>query len=82
MKISLEISLYPLEPDFKTIIKAFIAKIKSYEGVTLKSNNISTQISGDYELIMDLLRNEVKPVLEAQPSVFVIKFLAGDKLAD
>lgn len=82
MKLSLEISLYPLEPEFKSIIKAFIAKLKTYEGISLKMNNISTQISGDYDLIMDLLRSEVKPVLEAQPSVFVIKFLAGDKLAD
>lgn len=80
MFLTLEISLYPLEPEFKSIIKAFIDKLKKIETIKVQSNNVSTQISGEYTEIMDLLRAEVKPVLEAQPSVFVIKFLAGDKL--
>mgnify|MGYP001444461303 CR=1 FL=1 len=81
MLLTLEISLYPLKPEFKSIIKAFINKLQQNDAIKVQANNVSTQISGEYTEIMDLLRAEVKPVLEAQPSVFVIKFLAGDKLS-
>ena len=82
MKITLDISLYPLTEEFIPIIKAFIAKMDTYEGVSVAKNNISTQISGEYDTIMSLLHTELKSVFESQRSVFVIKFLAGDKVND
>lgn len=80
MKITVEMSLYPLEVDFKTTVKAFIASIKEYEGISVASNNISTQFSGDYDKVMSLLNNEVKKMLETHTSLFVMKILAGDKI--
>lgn len=80
MKITVEMSLYPLEADFKTTIKAFIASLKEYEGISVVSNNISTQFSGDYDKVMSLLNNEIKKMLETHTSLFVMKILAGDKI--
>lgn len=82
MKITIDISLYPLTEEFIPIIKGFINKISEYNGVSILRNNISTQISGDYDVIMDLLKNELKDIFEKHRSVFVIKFLAGDKVND
>jgi len=82
MKITLDISLYPLTENFIPVIKGFIAKMETYQGISVLKNNISTQISGDYDLIMGLLKTELKEIFEVQRSVFVIKFLAGDKIND
>ncbi|MBX3044001.1 MAG: hypothetical protein KIT33_08190 [Candidatus Kapabacteria bacterium] len=82
MKISLDISLYPLTEEFIPVIKEFISKLDKRDGISVLKNNISTQISGDYDLIMDLLKSELREVFEKQRSVFVIKFLAGDKVND
>lgn len=81
MKLTIEVSYYPLESDFKTIIKAFLTRVRSFDDIKVVTNNVSTQISGDYNEIMDLLKHEIQPALTAYPSVFVVKFLAGDKLA-
>jgi uncharacterized protein YqgV (UPF0045/DUF77 family) len=82
MKITLDMSLYPLTEEFIPIIKAFINSISAYDGVSISRNNISTQISGEYDIIMNLLHTELKSVFELHRSVFVIKFLAGDKIND
>ncbi len=82
MKLSLDISLYPVCDNYIAIIKEFIAKIEKYENISILRNNISTQISGDYDIIMSILHKEIREVFEKQRSVFVIKFLEGDKIND
>ncbi|MFA5512946.1 MAG: YkoF family thiamine/hydroxymethylpyrimidine-binding protein [Candidatus Kapaibacterium sp.] len=82
MKLTIDISLYPLTEDFIPVIKEFIGKIEKYDSVSVLKNNISTQVSGDYDTIMHLLSNELKPVFQKMRSVFVVKFLVGDKIND
>lgn len=82
MKLTIDISLYPLTEEFIPVIKGFINKLENYNGITVARNNISTQLSGDYDLVMNLLQNELKQIFELHRSVFVVKFLAGDKLND
>jgi len=82
MLITIDISLYPLKEDFKTIIKSFIAKFDGDPNLKILKNNISTQICGEYDYLFDLLKQELRPVFEAQPSVFVLKFLKGDKVSE
>lgn len=51
MKISIEISLYPLaEEKFKTEIWAFIKRLRLVEGLNVVTNGMSTQVFGDYDL--------------------------------
>jgi len=82
MKLTVEISLYPLNENFIQHVKSFIAKLKSYEELSVLSNNVSTQISGDYDYVMQVLNNEIKNVFEEVRSVLVMKFLMGDKVND
>ena len=82
MKLTVEISLYPLNENFIQHVKGFIAKLKSYEELSVLSNNVSTQISGEYDYVMQVLNNEIKNVFEEVRSVLVMKFLMGDKVND
>lgn len=82
MKITVDISLYPLNENFIQHVKAFIAKLKSYKELSVLSNNVSTQISGEYDYVMQALNYEIKNVFEEVRSVLVMKFLMGDKIND
>lgn len=82
MKLTADISLYPVTDNYIAIIKCFIAKMDSYEGLTVVKSKVSTQISGDFDYVMDVLRKEIYDTFEKQRSVFVVKFLLGDKAAE
>ncbi|MEJ0100367.1 MAG: YkoF family thiamine/hydroxymethylpyrimidine-binding protein [Pseudomonadota bacterium] len=63
--ISVEISLYPLTPDYKPPIRDFIARLKANPQLKVISNTMSTQIQGDYDAVWDTLKREMRPNLTA-----------------
>lgn len=76
MKLLAEISLYPLTEDFIPQIDDFIARLNSYEEITVWTNDISTQIVGEYDYVMKIIQDEVKRSFEFDNKmVFVTKFL-------
>ncbi len=81
MKISIELSLYPLaEQNFKTEIWAFIKRLRQVEGLTVVTNGMSTQVFGDYDLAVSHVMQEIKLVHETlNAAVFVCKFINGDR---
>lgn len=81
MNLSVEISMYPLQDDYKIEIKDFLAKINQVadEQIEILSSNMSTRIFGNYDAIMDLLREAMKySMAKYGKMVFVCKFLQGD----
>lgn len=80
MKLTADISLYPVKNEFLEIIKGFIEKLETYSELSVAKNNVSTQISGEYDDVMRVLQHEIKNIFEEHRSVFVIKFLVGDKV--
>ena len=79
MKASVDISLYPLADEYIPAIKEFIERAQEYPEVAVVRNDLSTQLYGDYELIMDLLKVEVRLSWEKYgKSIFVIKLLRND----
>ena len=79
MKTSIDMSLYPLNDDYKPAIRDFIQRVGDYEGVAIKRNDLSTQLFGDYDQIMDILKIEIKRSWETYgKGIFVIKFLLDD----
>lgn len=78
--ISVDISMYPLQKDFEAPILAFIAKIELEKNIEVVRNELSTQIHGDYHLIMSLLEKEMFSVFTNIPdSIFVIKFIGNNR---
>lgn len=79
MKISLELSLYPLGDDFLSIIQDIVKRLNADDSVTCMTNTMSTQIFGEIDSVMKLLNDTVKYSFETYgKQVFVAKFLNSD----
>ena len=81
MKISIELSLYPLAMDnFKAEIWAFIKRLRNVDGLKVITNGMSTQVFGDYDLAVNKVMAEIKHVHSTTgAAVFVCKFINGDR---
>ena len=78
MRITAEISLYPLTEDYKQIVVDFIKTLKK-EDLRVEVNGLSTQIFGEYDDVMELVQREAKRLFKQQKAVLVMKFTAGDE---
>ncbi|WP_319381331.1 hypothetical protein [Thiomicrorhabdus sp.] len=78
MKISVDISLYPLNESYRQPVLDFIGRLETHPDLLISRNSMSTTIYGDYTLIMPILNTEMHTTLQALPeSVFVIKLSGG-----
>jgi len=76
MEIGVEISLYPLHQQYIPPIKDFIDRLNVHSGLRIVTNSMSTQVFGDYELVMRTLVRELRLTLEGNDkAVFVMKVL-------
>lgn len=76
MQVAVDISLYPLDENFIPPIKAFIERANGHAGIAVKTNAMSTQLRGEYDEVLDLLKSEMKVTFEQLPkAVFAIKIL-------
>jgi uncharacterized protein YqgV (UPF0045/DUF77 family) len=80
MRISVDISLYPLSEDYVEPILQFIDKLEQNDKLIVKRNSLSTQIFGEYRDVMDTMDSEIEAVFEELPhSVFVLKLIGTDR---
>ncbi len=80
MEISVDISMYPLQREFEAPILAFIDMLEKEQSVELVRNELSTQVHGDYKIIMALLEKEMFSVFTEIPdSIFVLKFVGNNR---
>jgi uncharacterized protein YqgV (UPF0045/DUF77 family) len=74
--ISAELSLYPLTPDYSPVIIDFIHLLREQPGVTVATNGLSTQLTGEYDAVMDGLKRAMGPTMMGDVTCsFVIKVL-------
>lgn len=73
MQIAVDISYYPLEVKFIKPIEEFIERLKNRSDIEVKTNDLSTHIIGDYDTVMNLIRDEMKREFEDQRAVFVMR---------
>ena len=52
MEITVEISLYPLTSDYGTEVLDFIHQLKKEGSFKIRSNTMSTQVTGEFEEVM------------------------------
>ena len=79
MNVSIEMTLMPLNDNYKDIIKDFILSIRNSEFKVLE-NPLSTQIYGDYDKLIDLLKVEIKDVFSKNEGIMVnLKIVNGDR---
>ncbi len=76
MKLSVELTLYPLKDNYLDIIKATIDKLNEYEDIEVNTFPTATILIGDYARVMDALRDVIAwSYTQFGKCVFVAKFL-------
>ncbi len=79
MQISVEISLYPLADNYLEEILKTITRLAEASDVKVKTNDMSTQLSGEFEAVMSLLKAEIFTTFShTDKAVFVCKILNKD----
>jgi len=79
MKITIEISLYPLKEDYTGVIIDFIKNLKKHDSVNVHSTAMSTYVSGDYDMAMNIVSSELKKIHQIVPdSCTVMKIIPKD----
>ena len=74
MKIAVDISLYPLDKAFIPPIKDVIDRLNAHDKLEIWTNAMSTQVVGEFDEVMDALKQEIGTTFESIPKgVFVIK---------
>jgi uncharacterized protein YqgV (UPF0045/DUF77 family) len=78
MHVAVEMSLYPLTGEFIPPILDFIERLKSQPGLSVVTNSMSTQVSGDYDRVFEVLKSEIRESLAGpHRAVLVMKVLGG-----
>ena len=76
MQAAVEISMYPLTGQYEPPIVDFIDRLNEHPDLRILTNIMSTQIFGEYDLIMEVLTKEMKKSLEEKrTTVMVMKVL-------
>ena len=76
MEITVDISMYPLKADYKPAIKTFIRKLREYPGLQLVTNQLSTQITGEYPAVTHAINDcMLSAMSDDNTVVFVARYL-------
>lgn len=78
MKTSVDISYYPLNPEFVTPILDFIKRLNAYDKIEANTNGMSTQVFGEYRDVMNAITDEIEKSFDLPHSVFVLKVINAD----
>jgi uncharacterized protein YqgV (UPF0045/DUF77 family) len=78
MQTSVDISFYPLRPEFVSPILDFINRLKKYENIESETNGMSTQVFGEFFDVMHAITNEIHKSFELPHSVFILKIVNAD----
>jgi uncharacterized protein YqgV (UPF0045/DUF77 family) len=78
MHVAVEMSLYPLTDEFIPPILEFIDRLKACPGLSVVTNSMSTQISGEFDAVFGALQEGIRCSLAGpQRAVFVMKVFGG-----
>lgn len=78
MRISLEVSYYPLNEEYKKPILQFIDELEKNESLVVRTNTMATQVFGEFDEVMSIVTKCIKNAFELPHSVFVMKVINSD----
>lgn len=71
--------MYPLREDFVSDIRDFIARLRAEPGLEVLTNQLSTQLRGDFDKVNSALQACMRESMAANGTmVFVVKYLNAD----
>ena len=76
MKLTAEMSLYPVQEDYIPVIQGFIETVRSHTDLEVVGNAMSTQICGDYAKVFEVISDALATSTRAfGKQVLVVKFI-------
>jgi hypothetical protein len=79
MRITADISMYPLADGFIAGITDFISRLRRQPGLEVLTNQLSTQLRGEFADVTGALERCMRESMEgAAPIVFVVKYVNAD----
>ncbi|MGQ0828794.1 MAG: hypothetical protein ACT4ON_10410 [Bacteroidota bacterium] len=79
MIATIEISMYALTDEYEQKVIDFIQRVKKNKNIRVEVNGLSTQLFGEYDLLMEVLKNEMRNDFRTGKAVFLLK-IAGSEL--
>ncbi|ABE55600.1 conserved hypothetical protein [Shewanella denitrificans OS217] len=79
MKLTVEISMYPLKENYIEPIQWFIERLDAYPSIERVTNAMATQVCGEYSDVMAMLAIEMQSAHQTWgKAVFVCKFICDE----
>lgn len=78
MILTVEISMYPFQEDYKTPIQSFIDKLNTWEDLQVTTTATATMVTGEYGKVMAMLNDMLLWSYQTHgKAVYVTKFIPG-----
>jgi uncharacterized protein YqgV (UPF0045/DUF77 family) len=77
MKATFEISLYPLQDDYKNIVLRFLEDLNKYPHIRVETNGMSTQVFGELNELFRIMQELCGKYLDQYQAVLVFKVGKG-----
>ena len=76
MKLTAELSLYPVQENYLQVIQAFIDKVRAHNDLQVVTNAMSTQVCGDYARVFAVVSETLaQSTRQFGKQVLVVKFI-------
>lgn len=76
MEITAELSMYPLNANYKPPIIDFILDLREQPGIEIVTNQLSTQLRGEFEAVTAAINHCMRKAMQAEHRVIVtVKYL-------
>jgi uncharacterized protein YqgV (UPF0045/DUF77 family) len=77
MTSTIELSLYPLQHDYPSVVLHFLKQLKTIPDIEIQTNGMSTILIGEYEQLWTQLGILMKQEMTSGSSIFVMKVVTG-----
>lgn len=76
MQMTMEISMYPLQADYRPLIRDFIDRLNQEQDLEINTSHTSTVVIGEYQRLMRLMTELMEWSCRTHGrAVFVTKFI-------
>lgn len=76
MQMTMEISMYPLQSDYRPLIREFIDRLNQEQDLDISTSHTATLVIGEYQRLMRLLTELMEWSCRTHGrAVFVTKFI-------
>ena len=80
MKVTLEITMYPLTDGYKEAVKDFLRRLNKFESIEVITNGVSTQVFGEYDDVMKAYTDALRPSLQSDAPIAVVSKIINSHL--